>query len=338
MFKSFTKLFNQDKENKTSNSNDDKIMLFGGLLVEAALIDGIIDEKEIKKITKSIAYFFALKYETANIIVNECLKNSNEKLAIRNISKVKQKTKTVSYGDILLEKSGGSPNQPVGRVVFFDNENKFSYSNFIQKLSPADNGDSKYLFFKLFFEYENGLVLKYQQQTTGIINFQLAEYLQLKTAFPPLPEQQKIASILTSVDTVIEKTEAQINKLKDLKTAMMQELLTKGIGHTEFKDSPVGRIPVSWEVRRFGELTVSKELGTTVRGAGDNNYGLLKMGNMVSGDIDIEKLEKIKVTDENACLQLNYGDFLFSSEFFAKLYNSVILCNNSTIFRFSCFK
>ena len=78
MFKSFTKLFNQDKENKTSNSNDDKIMLFGGLLVEAALIDGIIDEKEIKKITKSIAYFFALKYETANIIVNECLKNSNE--------------------------------------------------------------------------------------------------------------------------------------------------------------------------------------------------------------------------------------------------------------------
>lgn len=78
MFKSFTKLFNQDKENQTSNSNDDKIMLFGGLLVEAALIDGIIDEKEIKKITKSIAYFFTLKDETANTIVSKCLKNSNE--------------------------------------------------------------------------------------------------------------------------------------------------------------------------------------------------------------------------------------------------------------------
>jgi len=69
---------------------------------------------------------------------------------------------------------------------------------------------------------------------------------------PPLPEQQKIAKILTSVDEVIEKTQAQIDKLKDLKTGMMQELLTKGIGpggvpHTEFKDSPVGRIPVGWE-------------------------------------------------------------------------------------------
>jgi type I restriction enzyme S subunit len=63
---------------------------------------------------------------------------------------------------------------------------------------------------------------------------------------PPLPEQQKIASILTSVDAVIEKTEAQINKLQDLKKGMMQELLTKGIGHTEFKDSPVGRIPRVW--------------------------------------------------------------------------------------------
>jgi type I restriction enzyme, S subunit len=69
-----------------------------------------------------------------------------------------------------------------------------------------------------------------------------------------ISEQQKIASILTSVDTVIEKTEAQINKLKDLKKAMMQELLTKGIGHTEFKDSPVGRIPVEWEVVKFADF------------------------------------------------------------------------------------
>jgi len=73
---------------------------------------------------------------------------------------------------------------------------------------------------------------------------------------PPLPEQQKIAAILTSVDEVIEKTQAQIDKLKDLKTGMMQSLLSpiesKGVGidgkpHTEFKDSPVGRIPKGWD-------------------------------------------------------------------------------------------
>lgn len=75
---------------------------------------------------------------------------------------------------------------------------------------------------------------------------------------PPLPEQQKIATILSSVDNVIEKTRAQIDKLKDLKTGMMQELLTKGIGHTEFKDSPVGRIPLSWSIAELRDVCTSK--------------------------------------------------------------------------------
>ena len=76
----------------------------------------------------------------------------------------------------------------------------------------------------------------------------------LKIPLPPLPEQKKIAAILTSVDAVIEKTQAQIDKLKDLKTGMMQELLTKGIGHTEFKDSPVGRIPVEWDCVKMNTI------------------------------------------------------------------------------------
>jgi len=71
----------------------------------------------------------------------------------------------------------------------------------------------------------------------------------INALLPSLPEQQKIAKILTSVDEVIEKTQAQIDKLKDLKTGMMQELLTNGIGHTEFKDSPVGRIPSEWDAK-----------------------------------------------------------------------------------------
>ena len=78
--------------------------------------------------------------------------------------------------------------------------------------------------------------------------------LQFRFSFPSLPEQQKIASILTSVDEVIEKTQSQINKLQDLKKGTMNELLTKGIGHTEFKDSPVGKIPVGWDIVELGSL------------------------------------------------------------------------------------
>ncbi|MEM6509016.1 MAG: restriction endonuclease subunit S [Pseudomonadota bacterium] len=84
-----------------------------------------------------------------------------------------------------------------------------------------------------------------------------------KVVFPPLPEQQKIAKILTSVDDVIETTQAQIDKLKDLKTSMMQELLTNGIGHAEFKDSPVGRIPAEWEVNELNKYTSYISYGFT---------------------------------------------------------------------------
>src|SRR5690554_2405567 len=103
----------------------------------------------------------------------------------------------------------------------------------------------------------------------------------LNLPIPPLPEQQKIAAILSSVDDVIEKTRAQIDKLKDLKTGMMQELLTKGIGHTEFKDSPVGRIPRSWSVASLSELIGTMKGGVSVNGEnrqkGINEIGVLKV-------------------------------------------------------------
>jgi len=85
------------------------------------------------------------------------------------------------------------------------------------------------------------------------------ELKKVKVHIPPLPEQQKIAKILTSVDDVIEKTQAQIDKLKDLKTGMMQELLTNGIGHTKFKDSPVGRIPAAWEACQMRDVCLTKQ-------------------------------------------------------------------------------
>jgi type I restriction enzyme S subunit len=94
---------------------------------------------------------------------------------------------------------------------------------------------------------------------------------QLELNLPPLPEQQKIAEILTSVDEVIEKTQTQIDKLKDLKTAMMQELLTKGVcdesgkRHIEFKDSPVGKIPVEWEVKSIGDFVEDMVGGAPLR-------------------------------------------------------------------------
>ena len=88
-------------------------------------------------------------------------------------------------------------------------------------------------------------------------SLRVPQFLETSILIPPLPEQKKIASILTSVDEVIKNTQKQIDKLQDLKKATMNELLTKGISHTEFKDSELGRIPKSWEVKSIGEVAAN---------------------------------------------------------------------------------
>lgn len=78
-----------------------------------------------------------------------------------------------------------------------------------------------------------------------------------------LEEQTKIAEILSTVDRAIEQTEALIAKQQRIKTGLMQDLLTRGIDEHgnlrseathEFKDSPLGRIPVEWEVKTIESL------------------------------------------------------------------------------------
>jgi len=73
--------------------------------------------------------------------------------------------------------------------------------------------------------------------------------------FLPRPEeQQKIAEILSAIDEAIQKTNEIIAKTERLKRGLMQKLLTKGIGHKEFKDTEIGRIPKEWEVVKLNEV------------------------------------------------------------------------------------
>ena len=71
---------------------------------------------------------------------------------------------------------------------------------------------------------------------------------------PPLKEQQKIAGILETVDTYIEETKAVIKATEKLKKGLMQELFTRGIGHTKFKQTEIGEIPESWKLEKLSDI------------------------------------------------------------------------------------
>lgn len=112
--------------------------------------------------------------------------------------------------------------------------------------------DNKYIFYALNSSYFRNSA---NSRSTGTTRKRigLSELKTLLILIPLLPEQQKIAEILSTVDEKIESIDQQIEHTTQLKKGLMQKLLTQGIGHTEFKDSPLGRIPACWEIDVLGE-------------------------------------------------------------------------------------
>jgi len=191
--------------------------------------------------------------------------------APREIPKAKLGTRVLCDGDILIEKSGGSPDQPVGRPVYFDRESEsrtYVHSNFLQLLRSTEGFDRKFLHYLLVQLYESGFFLRYQQQTTGIINLKLEELLRERVDVPPEKTQRFIRTVLCAADQAIEKTEALIEKYQQIKAGLMHDLFTRGVGKDGklrppreqapalYQETPIGWIPKDWQYELLDKLTI----------------------------------------------------------------------------------
>ncbi|MGC9123919.1 MAG: restriction endonuclease subunit S [Thermoplasmata archaeon] len=103
------------------------------------------------------------------------------------------------------------------------------------------------------------------QAGSTLKNIKLPTLLSLNIPLPPIQEQKKIAYIISSIDEAIQKTDELIAKTERFKKGVMKELLTKGIGHKEFKDTEIGRIPKEWEVNKLSDIVIKAKMGGTPR-------------------------------------------------------------------------
>ncbi len=119
-----------------------------------------------------------------------------------------------------------------------------------------------YLAWQLQRLYRSPAIWAVQQQTTGIINLKVEQYLQFKIPLPPLPEQRRITEVLDTLDEAIQKAERVIAKLKQMKQGLLHDMLTRGIDENgelrdperypeQFKESTLGLIPNDWAVAPF---------------------------------------------------------------------------------------
>jgi len=242
-------------------------------------------------INKSGEGVFVLR--STNILEDGSLDFSE--IAERKVEDDKINNLYLQNGDILLEKSGGGPEQPVGRVAYFmapDNQ-KYIFSNFIQRLRPKINLiNSRFLFFYLFYIYKTGLTQKFQSQTTGIRNLNLKLYFNIKIPVPPLTIQQKIVERLDAIRKAQELNDKQIELAEEL----FQSLL-----HREL--DPKGK---KWEIKKLGEYLVQFDRGISWSHKNERgSVAVLRIPNIEEGQINLNELKYIDVDGENGKLQKN---------------------------------
>lgn len=114
--------------------------------------------------------------------------------------------------------------------------------------------NKNYLYYFIKNEHLFKLIDGLSQRTSGQTGIDMDVLKKYIIPIPNLTEQEKIAEILSTLDEQIENTEKLIQKNQELKKGLMQQLLTKGIGHTEFKKTELGNIPKEWEIKKLGEI------------------------------------------------------------------------------------
>ncbi|MGV0997126.1 restriction endonuclease subunit S [Empedobacter falsenii] len=138
----------------------------------------------------------------------------------------------------------------------------------------------------------------------------------------PLNEQKKIASILSKVDEAIENTEKLIQKYENVKIGLMQDLLTKGIDENgnirseethQFKDSPLGRIPMEWEIKNLNDITHLVRSGVTPRGGsevyGNDGVVFLRSQNIYPNKFKLDDVAYISISINNRMLGSELSKF-----------------------------
>jgi type I restriction enzyme, S subunit len=184
---------------------------------------------------------------------------------------VRDRTRLIRYslhtGDLVFSRVGA-----IDRCSYVSpSEDGWLFSGRLLRVRPdRSRVDSRFLASYLSHEPSQRWIRNYAVGSTmPCLNTSILE--QVPLSLPSLQAQRTIAEILDTTDNAIESTERLIAKLEQAKQGLLHDLLTRGIGEAgqlrdpldpkQFKDSTLGRIPLTWSVQRIGQI------GKTVTGS-----------------------------------------------------------------------
>lgn len=219
---------------------------------------------------------------------SEGIINYND-VVVRSISEAKIEKKKLHYGDIILEKSGGTEKTPVGRVVFCDEfieNDTYLCNNFTQAMRVNKAiAVPKYVFYFMWNLHYSGKTDLLQNKTTGIRNLQVKAYLNEDFYLPSLEEQRKIAAVLDKVSDLITKRRQQLKKLDLLVKARFVEMFGDPVSNSY--QFPVLSLPELGELGRG----VSKHRPRNAPELLGGKYPLIQTGEVANSDLYIHSYE-----------------------------------------------
>lgn len=193
----------------------------------------------------------------------------------RKVDASQRQSRALNPGDLLIEKSGGGEQQPVGMVVSYLGPAGAVCSNFVARMPPRSGVISRFMVYLHAYLYASRVTGISIKQTTGIQNLDATAYLSQACFLPPPDEQQAIAGYLDAetarIDTLIQEKEGLIGLLREWRQSVIAEAVTKGLDErVAMKPSGVtwlGEVPEHWTIEKLkffvsfaGGGTPSKEV------------------------------------------------------------------------------
>ncbi len=174
---------------------------------------------------------------------------------IRNVEFSQRQGRVLERGDMLIEKSGGGEQQPVGMVVLYIGPDGSVCSNFVARMSPREGIDSRFMVYLHAYLYGVKVTNISVKQTTGIQNLDSSAYLSERCFVPPKDEQKSIANYLDTetarIDALLREKEGLIGLLKEHRQSVASDAVMRGLRPdvvTRQVRGGLGSIPDHWRL------------------------------------------------------------------------------------------
>ncbi len=206
----------------------------------------------------------------------------------RKVKKSSIKTRKLMTGDILVEISGGGPDQPVGRTVLIDNRvisqhngKDIVCTNFLRLARPVTNICPYYLNGFLRNFYLSGEIIKYQGGSNNLRNLKFKEYSTINIPLPPLAEQKEIATLLDNLLAQVDTLKTRLDAIPNILKRFRQSVLAAAVS---------GKLTAEWREKNILEAIDIKKINQLHQKALENKKKIYVKPKPFANDTDVPML------------------------------------------------